>query len=64
MEHVIKATEWEKLETGEILTSLEIGIGVLAERDNVDSTWVLGLAKKLFDKGYPEKYRRNRTVGK
>jgi len=48
--NVITATEWDKLETSNILTSLEIGISVLAKRGGeVDTVRVLGLLKLILD---------------
>ena len=63
---MITATEWDKLETPNILTSLEIGISVLANRGEVDTgevdtVRVLGLLKLILDEVvFKSKYDRHR----
>lgn len=46
---MITATEWDTMETPNILTSMEIGIGILAKRGDADRDWVLGLMKLILD---------------
>ena len=46
---IITATEWREMETANILTSIEIAIGVIAERGDADRDRVLGLLKQILD---------------
>ena len=46
---IITTTEWDKMDTANVLTSMEIGIGVLARRGDANRDWMLGLMKLILD---------------
>jgi len=46
---IITATEWDKLDTPNILICMEIGISILAKRGDADKNRALGLMKLMLD---------------